>query len=172
MLPSNLFSPEQLFLQPPFWMFVSWYLIMLRHCKSAHTKGNFTLFKVVCITQNLFFRQSGNFPQRMAHIFINNIHPGTFLSHFVNTSHYLKIVLELRLENYSCTEAMFYFQSQYLRLSVQVTLKFLRFYLFADEAFQLSTNETFQLFANKTFCQCSFSAVCYFTNTKSVNWFF
>ncbi len=78
----------------------------------------------------------------MYYIFANNIYPGTFLSYLVNTSHFLNMVLELRLENYLCTEVLFYFQYQYFQLSLKkVTSRFLYVYLFADEAFQLSTNK-------------------------------
>ncbi len=33
-------------------------------------KRNFTLFNVVCITQNLFFRKCGTFYWRMTHLFV------------------------------------------------------------------------------------------------------
>ncbi len=43
---------------------------------SAHSKGNFTLFSVICVTQNFFFRQNENFSEKMTQIlkfsFIDN----------------------------------------------------------------------------------------------------
>ncbi len=42
--------------------------IMLRCCGSSSWKWNFMFFNVVCITQNLFCRQSGNFSQRMTNL--------------------------------------------------------------------------------------------------------
>ncbi len=77
-LLSNVFFSKWLFLQSPFRTFVSQYLIMLRHCGSAYSKGNFTTFKMVCITQILFF------PTKW-YLFLGRLY--TFrISHFVGTS--------------------------------------------------------------------------------------
>ncbi len=45
--------------------FVSQYLIMLQHYGSPCSKGNFTLFSMVGITQNLFLWQIETFSKRM-----------------------------------------------------------------------------------------------------------